>query len=293
MTIHEALHALPAFHQSEAGAQQMGVVGGAGRIEQMHRRQIAFAALRRRHAAHAADRERAGADPCSASAPSTTSSATQWLPMMTRSGISAAWPMSVTQALVPASSAGRERIDLEEPVGLREAGDRARALGDRKRDRAALARDQRHQHELLAAELGGDAHRHLRLDGAGRLRRQPCQRPDDRGHESVEGEDRRGREARQHHQRLAVHHREAQRLAGLERHPMHQDAGRAQPRHHPMREIAGALGGAAGQQHQIAARQRVLDGALERGLVVRDGAERIGSPPASMTAAAMMAPLLS
>ena len=54
---------------------------------------------------------------------------------------------------------------------------------------------------------------------------------------------------------------------------MHQDAGRAQPRHHPVRKIAGTLGGAAGEQHQIAARQRILDGALERGLVVRHGAE--------------------
>ena len=49
-----------------------------------------------------------------------------------------------------------ERIDRQESVGLRERGDRARALAGRKGDQTVAARDQRDQHELLAAEFGGD-----------------------------------------------------------------------------------------------------------------------------------------
>ena len=94
--------------------------------------------------------------PRSASAPTTTSSATSWLPMMTRSGARAALPISVTSRDAVGIERGGERVDLEETVGLREAGHRAGALAGRERDRAVLAVDQRHQHEFLAAELGRD-----------------------------------------------------------------------------------------------------------------------------------------
>ena len=62
--------------------------------------------------------------------------------------------------------------------------------------------DQRHQQELLAPEFGGDAHRHGGGDGLGRFRRQAGARADHRRDVGVEGEDRRGREAGQHHDRL-------------------------------------------------------------------------------------------
>ena len=55
--VDEALHALPALHQREARAQQMRVVDAARGIDEMHRREIAFAALGRRDAAQAADRD--------------------------------------------------------------------------------------------------------------------------------------------------------------------------------------------------------------------------------------------
>ena len=54
---------------------------------------------------------------------------------------------------------------------------------------------------------------------------------------------------------------------------MHQDAGRAQSRYHPVGKITGTLRGAAGEQHQIATLERIADGARERGLVVRHGPE--------------------
>ena len=53
----KALHALPAFHERKAGREQMLVVNAGSRIDEMHRREIAFAALRGADAALAADRD--------------------------------------------------------------------------------------------------------------------------------------------------------------------------------------------------------------------------------------------
>src|SRR5262245_53565554 len=53
---HEALQALPAFHQREAGAEKMRIVDAGLRIDEVHRCKIAFAALGRRNAPEAADR---------------------------------------------------------------------------------------------------------------------------------------------------------------------------------------------------------------------------------------------
>ncbi len=168
----------------------------------------------------------------------------------------------------------RQRVDLEETVGLREARHRAGALGGRECDRAGFAFGQRHQHELLAAQLGRNAHRHLGLDRARGFRRQPGERADHRRHEGVEGEDRRGRKSRQHRERLAVHDREAERLAGLERDAMHHDAGRAELRDDAMGEIARALRGAAREHDHVAGAKRGAHRKLERDLVVRKRAER-------------------
>src|SRR5262249_58732135 len=57
--VHEALHALPAFHQGESRPQQMRVVDSARWVDEMHRRKIALAALGRGDSAHAPDCDRA------------------------------------------------------------------------------------------------------------------------------------------------------------------------------------------------------------------------------------------
>src|SRR5262245_17945869 len=89
----------------------------------------------------------------------------------------------------------------------------------------------------------------------------------------MEGEDRRGREARENSEWLALDHRKAERLARLERNPMHDHTGRAEPRDHAMREIAGALGGTTRDERHVAHLQRGAQRELERDLVVRKGAE--------------------
>src|ERR1043166_1906780 len=53
--MHDALHALPTAHQLEPGRDEVRVVAAGRGIEQMHRREVAFAAPRRRHTAEAAD----------------------------------------------------------------------------------------------------------------------------------------------------------------------------------------------------------------------------------------------
>ena len=131
----DALHALPARHQREAGRHQMHIILSARRIDQMHRRDVAFAAAGRRHAAETADRQRARREAASASAPTTTSSATSWLPMMTRSGARAALPINVTCDVAAGIERRGQRVDLEKAVGLRETGHRAGAFAGRKRHR--------------------------------------------------------------------------------------------------------------------------------------------------------------
>ena len=130
------------------------------------------------------------------------------------------------------------------------------------------------QHEFLAAEFGSDPHRHARSDGFCRFRRQSGAGADERRDEGVEGENRRGRKARQHDQRLVADHREAQRLAGFERHAVNENAGRTEPRHDAMRQIARAFRRAAGEHHDVARFERVAHGRFERGLFVRKRAER-------------------
>ena len=151
-----------------------------------------------------------------------------------------------------------------------------------------------HQHEFLPAHFRGDAHRHARRHAAGGFGRQAGARANDRRDEAVEGEDRRGRKARQHDDRLAVHDGEAQRLAGFERNAMHQDAGLAEPRDDAVREIARAFRGAAGEHHHVVLGERLAHRLVERDFVIAARRRRrVGAPPASVTAAAMIAPLLS
>ena len=79
----------------------------------------------------------------------------------------------------------------------------------------------------------------------------------------------------QDHDGLAVGHRKADGLAGLERHAVRDDAGIAEPFDDTVRKIAGALGRASREDHEIAfeaARER----ARQRALVVGNDAEMHG-----------------
>ncbi len=212
--------------------------------------------------------------PRSASAPTTTSSATSWLPMMTRSGARSLSPISVTSALGVGIERRSERVDRQKTVGLGKSGDRAGAFAGWKRDRTITAGDQRHQHEFFAAELGRDPHRYARRDGFCSFLRQPGAGANERRDESVKGENRRGRKSRQHDQRLVADHRQAQRLAGFERHAVNQNAGRTKPRDDAMRQVAGAFRGAAGEHHDVAGLRALAHSGFERDVFVRKRAER-------------------
>ena len=161
----------------KARRHQMLIISAGRRIDQVHRRDVALAARRRRHAAETADRQRA----CGKAALRQRADH-----RVEREVVAAhdhqigrmrgASPISVTSSIRTGIERGGKRVDLEKAVGLREAGDRARALADGKRERTFGALDQRHQHEFLAAELGGDAHRYARLNRLRRFRRQARRR---------------------------------------------------------------------------------------------------------------------
>ena len=91
----------------------------------------------------------------------------------------------------------RQRVDLEEAVGLREARHRARALGGRKRDQPVLARRPAPPARIPCGRAPrrcapAPRPRCVRAASGGR----PGERADHRRDEGVEGEDRRGRETR-------------------------------------------------------------------------------------------------
>jgi hypothetical protein len=91
----------------------------------------------------------------------------------------------------------------------------------------------------------------------------------------VKGEHGRGRKSRQDDHRLAVAHRKAQRLAGLERNAMGDDAGLAEPADDAMRHVARALRGAAREHQHVAAGERGTHRGLELRLIVGHGAEKL------------------
>ena len=168
-----------------------------------------------------------------------------------------------------------QRRDGEEPIRLGEGGHAARALAEREGAQPALRRLRQRDHDVFgAAQFAGRAHGqrrgHLRL----LPRRQAGQRADHRHHEFVEGEDSAGREARQHHQRHPPHGREAQRLARLERHAVHDHARRAQTREDAVRHIPRALAGAARHHDQVGALQRIAHRRFERRFLVAEDAHR-------------------
>ena len=167
-----------------------------------------------------------------------------------------------------------QRINAQKTVGLGKGGDGAGAFACRVRDQSARPFDQRHHDEFGAAEFGGDPHRHPCIDLGVRTRWQARHPPQHRHDHVVEGEHRRGREPRQNHHRIAVADGKAQRLARLERDAVRDDARVAQPADDPMRQIAGALRGAAGQHQHLAGRERITHRSFELVFVVGNGAEK-------------------
>ena len=145
-----------------------------------------------------------------------------------------------------------QRIDPQKPVGLREGGDRTGALARRVRDQPVRSFDQRHHDEFGAPEFGGDPHRHARIDLGVGTRRQARHPPQHRHDHVVKGEHRRGRKSRQDDHRLAVAYRKAQRLAGLERDAVRNDAGLAEPADDAMGYVARAFRRAARQHQHVA-----------------------------------------
>ena len=117
--------------------------------------------------------------------------------------------------------------------------------------------DQPDQQVLRAADFA------VHLDGeSGRndrplLRAAARQQANHRRHEFVEGEDRRGRESRQHHHSAPAGRGEADRLAGLERHAVRDDPGIVEFGDHAIGHVARALAGSARQQHDVGEFERV------------------------------------
>ena len=89
-------------------------------------------------------------------------------------------------------------------------------------------------------------------------------------------EDRGGRETGQHHDRLFVRDREAERLAGFERDAMHENAGRAELRDDAVRDVTGPFRGATAQDHHVAFGQGAAHRGFEDFFVVGKRAERDG-----------------
>ena len=175
-------------------------------------------------------------------------------------------------------TAVRELRDDKEAVGLRERGDRAgalgRGIGGKGARLTARHADQGDHDELGATELGGHAGRKRRLDGLGGFRRPTAIGADDGRREFLEGEHGRGRKARQHDDGLGADDRQAERLAGLQRDAMHENARLAQARDHPVRDVARTFGGAARQDDEIGLLERLAQRQLQRRLVVWHDAER-------------------
>jgi hypothetical protein len=144
-------------------------------------------------------------------------------------------PISVTRRGVPASSASASASISRKPSAWEKLVTDPSPWRSGKRP-ALLAGDQRDQHELLAAELGGNAHRNIDLDAARGFGRKTGAGTDHRRDESVKGENRGGGKARQHSDGLASDDGEAERLSRLERDAMDENV--AQFRDDAVGEIA-------------------------------------------------------
>ena len=139
---------------AQARRHKMLIVLTARGIDEMNRGDIAFAAVRRRYSALAADsqgaRRKTAVGECAYD--------------HVECYVMAAHDHQVWRASGTANerharnAVGFEdrckRIDFEEAIRLRETGDRPGALSNRKCDRPPITLDQRYKHELFAAEFG-------------------------------------------------------------------------------------------------------------------------------------------
>ena len=154
-------------------------------------------------------------------------------------------------------SAGGDALDMladrDEPVGLAEGRHRTRALGIGVGGERPfiVASNQRYQQVFGAAALRGDAHRQCRGQPFGLFRRQPSEGADHRCNKLMEGEDRRGGEARQDHDRFAAGDRQAQGLPRFQRDAMHDNARIIERGNRAVAQIAGALRRATGKDHHV------------------------------------------
>ena len=164
----------------------------------------------------------------------------------------------------------------EEAVGLREGRHRAGPLGQRNGDRSVPPMGEGGHHEFHAPEFGGDAPGQHSFDALFLARGKPGQRADQGHDEFVEGEYRRGREAGQDDDGLALSLGEAEGLAGLERDAVDEDTRLAQAGEDAVGHVARPLRRPSRQDDDVALRKRRADGAFESGLIVRDDAEGHG-----------------
>src|SRR6185436_14790756 len=168
--------------------------------------------------------------------------------------------------------------DGGEAVGAAERGDAARALSHRIRGQrrvAAFARrlDQPDEQILGASDLAVDLHRQPRAHVRALRLRAAGQAAHDRRDELVEREDRRRRKAREDDDRLAARGGKADRFARLQRHAVRDDARIVELGDDAIREIALALAGPTGQQHDVGARERLRHLLAHRRRSVRGDAE--------------------
>src|SRR5262249_23872691 len=172
-------------------------------------------------------------------------------------------------------------VDFKNTIGLREAGDRSRALACGKRDHPLIAFDQRNQDELLASQFGGDPYRDARTDRLSSFWRQASARTDHWSNESMKREDRRGRKSGQDDNWFVVHNREAQWFSWFECHAMHKDSGFAEARYKGVRARAGPFLCASGENHHVAARESSAHFFSQNGSVIRQAPKCDSLPPGS------------
>ncbi len=165
----------------------------------------------------------------------------------------------------------RVAVDSDEAVGATEARHAAASLAHRIGGQATLlVLDESDEQIFQPAAFT------LRLDrqpggsGLAVFVRMPGEIAEQGRHELVEREDRRGRKAGQDHDGLLSLGGETDRLAGLERHAVHQDPG-VELADDDRVQIALALGGATREQHHVGVLERVAQRRAQRGQVVPKG----------------------
>src|SRR5262249_11829739 len=140
-----------------------------------------------------------------------------------------------------ASDALNLSTDSNEAISLAERRDGARALGDWIcSQRVVMSTRDEGDHKVLgAAALRYHAHGQSRRDALHLLAWQSRKGADHGRHELVKGENRRGREARQHYDGLATGNGETQRLAGLKGDAVHEHARISEPGNGAVAQVTG------------------------------------------------------